>query len=232
MKRMITKLAIVTIVVLFGNSLKTKAQVTPSTADVQFVCSGSTLPLGTPPTGTKWIVKYGKDNPNDNPTSITVPTDNIIPANDVKTGYYIITSENIAGGCESDVLIIPVYVFEPITASITADDYCINDAANTTITGSVTSTAPAGTTFAYQWYASIDGDAEAPLSGKTSATLTPTTITNATNDAIPVVFRLRVGYMINGTTDKYCGTDATKSINVLPKPGKPSITVGASPEGW
>jgi hypothetical protein len=225
MKRIITKLAIATIVVLFGNSFKSVGQVTLATTDVQIVCEGAPLTLGSPGSSNQWIVKYDATSATPStPTTLTIdPATNQIAAADVKTGYYLITNKSTAAGaCESDIQTIAVYVLPTLVPTFTSADYCTENAATTIFTASVTPTAPTGSTLVYQWY-TVSGTTETIISGATSATFNPT-ILNTGTTSITATYRLKTAYEINSL--KYCPQSIEHTVNVLPRPTTPTITVG------
>jgi len=225
MTKFITKLAFITMVVLFANTLTSKAQVTLATTDVQIVCEGSPINLGSPGTNNQWIVKYDANSATPGtPTTLTInPTTNQIAAADVKTGYYLITNKSTAtGACESDIQTAAVYVLPTLVPTFTSADYCTEQAATTVFTASVTPTAPTGATLVYQWY-TVSGGTETAVSGATSATFNPT-ITNATNASITATYRLKTAYEINSL--KYCPQSIDHTVNVLPRPTTPTITIG------
>lgn len=226
MKRMITKFSIVAIVVLFGMSLNTKAQVIPTTPGVTLLCSGSNLELPDPGSGFKWLLRYSATQTT-TPAGVTLPTDNILPAASVQTGYYyLIKIGTSLGSCESEMQEIPVYKFAPLPVTLAAADYCEENAANTTFTGPTTSPDPNATTLAYQWY-TVTGTAPSEVetkitTGGNAATYTPTNVTPGSTTK----YRLKVGYSVAG--NNYCVESADATITVTPKPTVPTITVPAA----
>ncbi|ACU03859.1 hypothetical protein [Pedobacter heparinus] len=227
MKKSFTKIAIVTIVVLFGNLSTSFAQaVTPTTSNVQFVCEGGILTLGSPGSANQWIVKYDANSPTPgSPTTVTPNASNQITGTDVKTGYYIITNKSTdAGTCESEAQIIPVYVLPTLTPTITAaNSYCTEQAGTTTFTGSATPAAPSGAELVYQWY-TYDGTTETIIAGQTDPASFHPTVTNSGSTPINAIYRLKVAYKVG--TLLYCPQTASKTVSVLPRPTTPAITIG------
>jgi len=233
MKRMITKFALVTIVVLFSNSFKSLAQatigseVTPgTTAGINYFCSsGGDLDFGTPADGT-WVVRYSPTATTTPGTGITLTGNKVLSAQ-LQTGfYYLINVGSGAGACESEMQEIPVYKLLPINATFTAADYCIENASTTTFNGPTSTGDVKVPTFAYQWY-TVSGGTETAITGATNATYTPP---NTILPGTAITYRLKVGYSIGSL--KYCSTtSADQSITVTPKPAKPAITISGATTG-
>jgi len=208
------------------NALETKAQVLPTTANVNLFCTGSDLELDAPPPNTEWIVRYSSTETT-TPTTTLVLTDNTIPAADLETGYYYIsTVGNTANPeiCESEMTSVPVYVFAPLTVAFDAEDYCIEDAGNQVFTADL-STTDNYDTFAYQWYTVSEG-VETPIVGATSETYTPDP------DIAPnttTTYRLKAGYSVASLS--YCSSFEDNDVEVLPKPSTPTITIGGGATG-
>ncbi|PYF76709.1 hypothetical protein [Pedobacter nutrimenti] len=229
MKTITTKIFIVAMVLLFGNAFRSTAQVLPTTSGVNFLCNGSDLDFGAPAANTTWIVRYSATSTT-TPSAGVALTGNKVPAASVQTGYYYLISKGTAAGsCESSPQEIPVYKFAPISVAFTAADYCSENAATTTFTGTTTASDPNVSTYAYQWYTVDAGGLATAISGATSSTYTPT-LTNNTNADISTTYRLQSGYLVAG--NKYCGTTVDHVVKVLAKPTTPTITIPSTAQTW
>lgn len=219
MNTSITKTILAITFLLICTFLSVSAQVLPTTSGVNLFCKGSDLTLPAAPSGEDWIVKY-------NATSTTAPSTGVplvagkIPAADLKTGYYYLSSKStVPGSCESELQEIPVYVLEPLVVDITPADFCLESPLAQK--GLVTNPEATNITdLAYQWYTVDATNAETAISGANQVNYTPTLPITAG----PKKYRLKVGYVING--NKYCPQIATKDITVTAKPVKPTITPG------
>ncbi|RQP15921.1 MAG: hypothetical protein EAS52_13450 [Parapedobacter sp.] len=226
MKKTIKHTIAASSLLLMLNVLQTNAQVVPTTSGVNLFCQGSDLDLGTPPANTEWIVRYSSTETT-TPTTTLVLTDNSIPAADLETGYYYISTVGNAANpeiCESDMATVPVYVFAPLTVDFDAEDYCIEDAGDQTFTADLTTT-DAYTTYAYQWF-TVSGGVETAIVGATSATYTPDPDINPNTTT---TYRLKAGYSVGSLT--YCSSAEDHEVTVLPKPSTPTITIGGSATG-
>jgi hypothetical protein len=229
MKKIITKLSVVIIVILLGTAFKSEAQVLPNTSGVNLICDGGALDFGTPALNTTWIVRYSATQTTTPNTGVTL-TGNTVAAADLQTGYYYLISKGTAvGSCESTAQEIPVYKLAPISVAFTSADYCSENISTTTFTGTVTANDPNATTYAYQWYTVDAGGAETAISGATNATYNPT-IVNNTNADITTKYRLKTGYLIGGL--KYCGTTVDHDVKTLAKPTTPTVTITATGQNW
>jgi len=199
-----------------------KAQVTPTTDSVYIFCDGGTLDLGSPATGSSWIIRYSEEQ-TDTPTDLTLEG-NTITGEDLKTGYYYVATK-AEGACESEMTEIAVYKFKPLSVSLTApSNYCIEDASAQTFSASVT-TSDTYTSYAYQWY-EVNGETESAIEDATSSTYQPDAAIAA---GTSTTYRVKVGYFVG--TAKYCGETADKVVTVTTKPAKPTITVEGESTG-
>jgi hypothetical protein len=218
MNNSITKTILAITFLLICTFLSVSAQVLPTTSGVNLFCKGSDLTLPAAPSGEDWIVKYSA-------TSTTAPSTGVplvagkIPAADLKTGYYYLSSKStVPGSCESELQEIPVYVLEPLTVNFTPADFCLESPLAQI--GAVTN--PEATNIpdlAYQWY-TVTGGVETAISGATAKDYTP----SAPATVGTKTHRLKVGYVING--NKYCPQWADHDVKVTAKPVKPTITPG------
>ncbi|QXU43207.1 hypothetical protein [Pedobacter sp. D749] len=221
MNNSITKTILAAIFFLICTFSSVSAQVVlPTTSGVNLFCEGSDLTLPPPPDGANWIVKYSETST----TSTTPPSIGVtlvsgkIPAADLKTGYYYLSSKSAAqGSCESELQEIPVYVLKPLVVTFTPANFCLESPLAQI--GNVSSIDVNTQAFAYQWY-TVDGTVETAISGENQISYTPALPITAG----PKKYRLKAGYVING--NKYCPQDATETITVTPKPVKPTITPG------
>ncbi|WP_316797878.1 hypothetical protein [Pedobacter frigidisoli] len=221
MKRTITKAILFFAVILACTSLTSSAQVLPTTTGVSLFCAGSGLTLPPAASNTDWIVRYSATATTTPSTVITLTTGNTIPAGTLQTGYYYLSSKSTtAGSCESEMQEIPVYVLKPLTVDFTSANYCIESPL--TQVGTVSSTDPNTTTFAYQWY-TVSGSTETAISGATQKDYTPTV---AASSVGTTKYLLRAGYLIG--TNKYCPETAQHDVVVSAKPTKPTITPGSA----
>lgn len=212
---------------LFAMSISiANAQVTPTTTNVELFCHDSDLSLGAPPANQEWVVKYSV-------TQTTTPnegvdlTSNTIPAAELTTGYYYISTVGNASNpdiCESEMVEVPVYKFAALTATLDASDYCFEDAGDQEFEVTTSST-DTYATFGYQWY-TVVGGTETPIAGATNATYAP-------NAAIAVgtttTYRVKVGYLVGGS--RYCSAIQTEDVTVAARPSTPTITIGGTATG-
>ncbi|MEC3878931.1 hypothetical protein [Parapedobacter sp. 10938] len=203
--------------------------VTPTTTNARLFCNGSDLNLGAPPTpGTEWMVRYSETSGNETPEiTLTLTGGTSIPAAELESGYYYISTVGDASNpeiCESEWVEVPVYVFEPLTVSFTAADYCIEDASTQNFTATVESDDEYGNV-AYQWY-TVDGTTETAIPGATSATYAPDTEIAA---GTTTTYRLRAGYSVGELT--YCSDTDEQGVTVLETPGTPVITITGEAPG-
>ncbi|QPH41096.1 hypothetical protein [Pedobacter endophyticus] len=197
------------------------AQVTPTTTGVNLFCQGSDLTLPAPAAGEDWILRYSATQTTTPSTGITLTNGNKVPAADLNTGYYYLTSKKTeAGSCESEMQEIPVYVLKPLIPAFTPAGFCIETPLEQTAT--VDNPETSITTLAYQWY-KVSGGTETAIAGATSQNYTPTT---ASSTVGTTTYRLKVGYLIGG--NKYCPQTIDHDVTITAKPGKPTITVGTA----
>lgn len=228
MKITIKKLTTAATLLFSLGVLTANAQVTPNTPDVELFCTGSTLNLGAAPANTEWIVRYSTDAGDETPgTTLTLTGGTTIESTDLVNGYYYISTVGDAGHpeiCESEWVEVPVYVFEPLTIEFSAEDYCIEDAANQEFTINITES-DEFETYAYQWYTVVEG-VETPIADETGATYKPdVSITPETT----TTYRVKVGYLVGGLA--YCSTNDSDDVTVLEKPGTPTIIITGGATG-
>ncbi|MFW0717465.1 hypothetical protein [Pedobacter sp. N23S346] len=213
-----TKTIFAVIVVIICAFSKVSAQVLPTTPDVSLFCKGSDLTLPPAPSGGEWIVKYSATQTTTPSTGITLVSGKI-PAANLNTGYYYLSSKStIAGACESELQEIPVYVLEPLVVDFTPADFCLESPLAQK--GKVSSPDANTQAFAYQWYTLDGANAETAISGATAKDYTP----SAPATVGTKKHRLKVGYVIGGKN--YCPQTADHDITVTAKPTKPTITPG------
>lgn len=206
---------------LLGGISAQTVSVTPTTAAVNLVCTGSDLTLPPPTAGSEWIVRYSATKTTTASTGIALTGGITIPAANLNTGFYYLTSKSLtAGSCESDAQEIPVYVLKPLVVDITTNSFCVASTA-LAITSTVTNPENAViTTLAYQWY-TVSGGTETAIAGATTPTFTP----SAPYTVGTTTYRLRVGYLIGAK--KYCPQiSSDKNVVVTPIPSQPLITPG------
>ena len=197
------------------------AAVVPTTPDVKLFCAGSELALGAPAAGTEWVVRFSTEQTTTPGTTFALTDGTTVPTTDFTTGYYYISTVGDASNpqiCESEPLEVPVYVFEELTVTFNAEDYCFEDAGNQEFTADV-QTADAYQSYAYQWY-TVVGGVETAIAGATSATYTPDAEIAPNTET---TYRLKAGYLVNSLA--YCSQTDEDTITVLEKPGKPVITI-------
>lgn len=215
------KTIIAVIFVIICTFSKLSAQVLPGAAGVNLFCQGADLTLPIAPTGEEWIVKYSATQTTTPATGITLVPGNKIPAADLKTGYYYLSSKSTTpGACESELQEIPVYVLKPLLVDFAPANFCLESPL--VQVGSVTN--PDATNIpdlAYQWYTVDAGGVETAISGVTTKDYTP----SAPATVGTKKHRIKVGYVINGKN--YCSQTADHEITVTPKPVKPTITPGS-----
>ncbi|MFD1631637.1 hypothetical protein [Pseudopedobacter beijingensis] len=205
---------------LIGNTVNAATVVPKTTADVQYVCSGGTINLGTPSSpGHEWEVSYIADDTN-TPAPLSI-TGNQISGTDLKTGYYYIVSKNSTTGCLSDAQKIPVYVLPPFSITETKKDFCIADATSTNFsaTVSITDSNITNADIAFQWY-SVSGTTETAITGATSSSYALTNYTTAGD------YKLIVKYAYKFGTTYYCADSKNMEFKVHDKPTTPTISVG------
>lgn len=221
MKKSINKIAVAMVMMLTAWCFNAQAQVTPETPGVHFVCAGGSVDVGAPSAGETWVVRYSStstDTPNDN---IDMDGNTFIPD---QTGYYYLVAVN-EDDCESEPQEIPIYVLQPLAIEFIGDDYCSEDVVTTEFEVNVTSSDPNVSTYAYQWYI-VTGGVESAIDDATEEAFNPT----VANPDEQTTYRVRVGYLIGG--NKYCSVTTEKTITVLPKPTKPTITIQSTAENW
>lgn len=203
-------------VILFCIQFWAFAQVTPTTVGVNLFCEGADLTFPAPAANENWIVKYSASQTATPATVIPLVAGNKIPATDLKTGYYYLSTKSTApASCESDMQEIPVYVLKPLLPSFTPANFCIESPAQQV--GSVINPEdPIISTIVYQWY-TVSGGVENIIVGETSKDYTPVNPTAGAK-----TYRLKVGYLING--NKYCPQIIDHDVTISPKPAKPNVT--------
>ena len=220
MNNSITKTILAAIFFLICTFSSVSAQVVlPTTSGVNLFCEGSDLTLPPHPDDADWIVKYSA-------TSTTAPNIGVtlvsgkIPAADLKTGYYYLSSKSAAqGSCESELQEIPVYVLKPLVVKFTPADFCLENplAQVGNVENPESDNIPV---LAYQWY-TVTGEGgeeeETAISGATRKDYTPVTVGEKK-------YRLKAGYVIN--VNKYCPHWADHNGTVTTKPVKPTIIPG------
>ncbi|WP_421940867.1 hypothetical protein [Pedobacter sp.] len=214
-KFLITKILFIPLIILCIQSTVI-AQVVPTTPGVNLFCEGSDLTLPAPAANENWVVKYSASQTTTPATVIPLVAGNKIPAADLKTGYYYLSTKSTApASCESDMQEIPVYVLKPLLPSFTPANFCIESPVQQV--GSVVNPEdPIISTIAYQWY-TLSGGVENIIVGENSKDYTPVNPTAGTK-----TYRLKVGYLING--NKYCPQIIDHNVTINPKPAKPNVT--------
>ncbi len=214
-----TKTIFAVIFVIICTFSKVSAQLLPNTPGVSLFCNGTDLTLPPAPSGEDWIVKYSATQTNIPSTGIILASGNKIPAADLKTGYYYLSSKSTtAGACESELQEIPVYVLQPLVVEFIPANFCLESPLAQV--GTVSSPDANTQAFVYQWYTLDGAGAETAIPGATAKDYTP---------SAPAIVgtkkhRLKAGYLIDGKN--YCPQTADHDIMVTPKPTKPTITPG------
>lgn len=217
----ISKTILAAAFLLICNIHRASAQVAPTTTGVNLFCQGSDLTLPDPAAGEDWILRYSATQTTAPTTGVALTSGKMVPAADLQTGYYYLTSKKTeAGSCESEMQEIPVYVLKPLVPAFTPAGFCVETPIEQT--GTVTNPESSITTLAYQWY-TVSGGVETAIAGATSVSYTPT---SAQSTVGTTTYRLKVGYVIGG--NKYCPQVVDHDVVITAKPGKPTITVGTA----